>query len=123
MPDLTVHNDYKCTPTSFKFPDGTTLSVNPPAAGCTLTFSVAVPAQNGKTIYNYSNGTQQDIDISGFSNGTVIKFCAVAYQGTCSPARIADDGGHTITIDSGGRAGKLRAHDAAHTVTMDSGGS
>jgi hypothetical protein len=120
---LNVDPDYKCSPNNgnFQFPNNTTLSVNPPNAGCTLIFSVNVPAQNGQTTYNFSNGTQQDIDFSGFSNGTTIKYCATAYQGSCTPTSLAEDTGHTITIDSSG--GRPRAHDIAHTITMDSGGS
>jgi hypothetical protein len=100
MAELTVTSDYKCSPDNgnLKFPNGTTLSVNPPSNGCCLCFSVAV---NGQQSYGFPNTTKTDIPFSGFSNGAVITYTAGAYADPCTcPDSPVATVTHTITIDT-----------------------
>jgi hypothetical protein len=105
MAELTIGGspDYKCSPHNgnLHVKHNGTLKVNPPSEGCTICFSQAV---NGQSNYSYSNGNQSDISFSGIAVGTVLDYCTCAYQSTCTPTpRIANDPGHTITIDSSGK--------------------
>jgi hypothetical protein len=100
--DLTVYGppDYLCSSEDLAFPDNTKLVVTPPSDGCTICFSAKV---DGKTQYNIPGGTTKKIEFKGFNTGDTIDFCTCEYETTCDPTGIKDDGGHTITIDTGTR--------------------